>query len=295
MRKITFILFMAICGLTYGQKNIKELVRNGETWTEPGSKTPYTGAFVEYFDNGKLMGTGAFKAGLPDGLRTIYYPNGSKKNETNYNSGVKEGKSIDYHENGKVSQEGMFEKGLAEGTWRIYYPDGVSKAVLNFSKGSEKGDYMEYNTAGKLTAQYYISNGETGYSPEFMKVTQEASAFAKQGKTKEAIELYDQAVKLNPTVAQVYHKRGVLKANAMSFEEAIRDYDLAIELDPKYKEAYSNRGISKINILNAQNGAGKKPTAAEAKSACEDFHKAVSLGDKSMGTEDMIFLYCKKK
>jgi hypothetical protein len=37
------------------------------------------------------------------------------------------------------------------------------------------------------------------------------------------------------------------------------------------------------------------PTPEQTESACEDFQKAVSLSDKTTGTEDMIYIHCKKK
>src|SRR5687768_6254761 len=156
MKQLTFLLFIFSCSVTFGQKNINDLQNKGGTWFAKGSEIPYTGTFVEYFGNGSLQGTGAFKKGLPDGLRVQYYEN--KKSETTYSSGVKDGPSTDYHENGKISQEGIYKAGKTEGSWKIYYPGGQLKAVLTFVKGVEKGDYFEYSEAGKLTAQYYIVN-----------------------------------------------------------------------------------------------------------------------------------------
>jgi hypothetical protein len=56
-------------------------------------------------------------------------------------------------------------------------------------------------------------------------------------------------------------------------------------------EAYANRGNAKINIFYKGNS---ELTPEESDSACYDFNKAVSLGDKTIGTKDMIYLYCKK-
>ncbi len=295
MKQLILLLTIVISSFASAQKNITELERKGETWTEKGQKTPYTGTFVEYFDNGVLKGTGAFKKGIPDGARVMNYESGKKKTETNYRAGLQHGAYTEYYETGQIKQQGQFADGKSDGTWKMYYADGKPQAVLNFVKGVENGDYFEYDSKGKLKSQYYITNGETGYAPEFTEVTQKAALLAKQGKAKEAIELYDKAVQLNPTVAKVYHNRGVIKANLLKYEEAIADYNIALEIDPEYKEAYANRGVAKINIFNSTHKIGEKPTAEEGKSACEDFHKAVSLGDKSVNTEDMIFLYCKKK
>jgi tetratricopeptide (TPR) repeat protein len=104
--------------------------------------------------------------------------------------------------------------------------------------------------------------------------------------------LYDKAIEINPTVAQAYFNRAACKGNSFDFGGAIADYDKAIELNPEYMEAFGNRGNAKINMFTGKGTLN--PTPEQTASACEDFHKAKELGDTSIGTEDMIYLYCKK-
>ena len=63
-----------------------------------------------------------------------------------------------------------------------------------------------------------------------------------------AIDAYNKAIELNPTLAGSYNNRGSAKDNLGRSEEAIADYDRAIELDPDYAEAYYNRGNAKNNL-----------------------------------------------
>lgn len=120
----------------------------------------------------------------------------------------------------------------------------------------------------------------------------QALELSRNFKNKEAIKLYDKAIDINPTVAQAYFNRGACKGNNFDFEGAIKDYDKAIAINPQYMEAYGNRGNAKINMYTTKGVL--KPTSTQTASACEDFHKAKQLGDNSIGTEDMIYLYCKK-
>jgi len=58
-----------------------------------------------------------------------------------------------------------------------------------------------------------------------------------------AIQLYDQAIALNPFHAEAYYKRGNVLKNLGRLHEAIESYDQAIKLKPDYAYAYCNRGV----------------------------------------------------
>lgn len=58
-----------------------------------------------------------------------------------------------------------------------------------------------------------------------------------------AIELYTQAIQLNPVFAGAYNNRAVLKSNMGKLTEALDDFNKAIELAPDNKaDVYNNRG-----------------------------------------------------
>lgn len=294
MKKLTFTFFVLLFTFySFGQTNIKTLERIDGLWTKKGEKTAFTGPFIEYFDNGKIKGIGEFKDGLVHGLRIVYYENGIKSLERNYSNGINHGASIEYYPSGQIKQESHFKSGKENGALKAFYENGQVKAILNFLNGIQQGDYFEYSTDGKLIAQYYFVNGKAGYSPEFIELTKQALELSRQFKNEEAIRLYDKSIELNPTVAQVFFNRGTCKGNSFDFEGAIKDYDKAIELNPEYMEAYGNRGNAKINTFTSKGNID--PTSEQTESACEDFHKAVSLGDKTIGTVDMIYIHCKKE
>lgn len=293
MKKLIITFFTLLLTLwSFGQTNINDLERIDGLWTKKGEKTFYTGPFIEYFDNGKIKGKGEFKEGLVHGLRIVYYENGNKSLERNYSNGINDGASIEYYPSGQIKQEVNFKNGKEEGTLKAFYENGQVQAILTLSNGVQQGDYFEYTPDGKFKAQYYFINGKASYSPEFIELTKKALELSRQFKNDEAIKLYDEAIELNPTVAQVYFNRGACKGNNFDFESAIKDYDKAIELKPEYMEAYGNRGNAKINMFTSKGNLD--PTPEQTASACDDFHKAVLLGDKTIGTEDMIYIHCKK-
>jgi len=58
-----------------------------------------------------------------------------------------------------------------------------------------------------------------------------------------AIQLYDQAIALNPSHAEAYYKRGNALKNIGRPRDAIESYDKAIERRPDFAFAYCNRGV----------------------------------------------------
>lgn len=79
-----------------------------------------------------------------------------------------------------------------------------------------------------------------------------------------AIQLYSEAIELDPNFAEAYSNRGYAKYLLGEEENALQDYDKAIELNPNLSEAYNNRGNAKES-LGDENGA------------LEDFDKAIEL------------------
>lgn len=65
-----------------------------------------------------------------------------------------------------------------------------------------------------------------------------------QGRLKQAISAYDEALRLNPQYAKAYNNRGFAYDNLGQYQRAIQDYDEAIRLDPKLALAYANRGVA---------------------------------------------------
>lgn len=65
------------------------------------------------------------------------------------------------------------------------------------------------------------------------------------GKTREAIQHFDQAIRLNPCYTEAYTNRGIAWREKGDPSGAITDFDKATELNPKYALAYGDRGITR--------------------------------------------------
>lgn len=294
MKSLLLLLSFNMLTLTaFAQVDIADLERVEGLWTKKGENQPYTGDFKETFEDGSIKGTGTFVNGQLEGLRIQYFPNGKVSTKKEYKGAYPHGKAYEYYEDGTLRQEGTFNNNQEIGTWTVYYPNGDKRVVMTFESGVQHGPYFEYNEEGVLTRQFYFKNGKAEYSDEFTALIKQASQMSGRFIPQEAIELYDKAIELNPTVAYVYFARGTAYSNALDFSKAIEDYNRALEINPNYTEVYVNRASAKINQFTTKGNLD--PSPVQTQSACDDLYKAVELGDKSIATEDMIYLYCNKK
>jgi tetratricopeptide (TPR) repeat protein len=68
------------------------------------------------------------------------------------------------------------------------------------------------------------------------------NALYKQGKYTEAIQAYDVAISLDPEYSNPWNNKGGALDSLGKYEEAIQAYDEAIRLDSEYADAWSNKG-----------------------------------------------------
>jgi tetratricopeptide (TPR) repeat protein len=67
-------------------------------------------------------------------------------------------------------------------------------------------------------------------------------AFNQLGRYEEAITWFDNALKIEPTSAKVLNNKGISLSNLDKFEEAISWFDKAIKIDPNFVDALYNKG-----------------------------------------------------
>ncbi len=60
----------------------------------------------------------------------------------------------------------------------------------------------------------------------------------------EALACYDEALRLNPRLAEAWTNRGILMDRLERYDEALRCYDRAIAENPRYIDAWMNRGAT---------------------------------------------------
>jgi predicted O-linked N-acetylglucosamine transferase (SPINDLY family) len=81
--------------------------------------------------------------------------------------------------------------------------------------------------------------------PEHFDALQFLAAIAIQQKNfVVALELFEQAIKINPSLPSSHNNRGTALLNLNRVEEALKSYDCAIKINPDYVAALSNRGYA---------------------------------------------------
>ena len=60
----------------------------------------------------------------------------------------------------------------------------------------------------------------------------------------DAINAYDEAIRLEPSFAEAWNNKGIALDSLGNYTDAIRAYDEAIRLKPSFAEAWNNRGIA---------------------------------------------------
>ena len=99
----------------------------------------------------------------------------------------------------------------------------------------------------------------------------------------QALEAYDEAIKMDEQLAEAYNNRGILKYELGQYSEALDDYTSAIKLKSNYVEALINRGNSWAALKEYQNAA-------------KDLQAALLLDDKSAtGHNNLGSLYLSQK
>jgi len=89
----------------------------------------------------------------------------------------------------------------------------------------------------------YVEIEEEGEELEDWELLNKGISLDNLGHHREAIQSYEQAIRLSPQNARVYNNRGTAYRALGQYDPALKDYDRAIQLNPRYPHAYNNRGL----------------------------------------------------
>lgn len=119
---------------------------------------------------------------------------------------------------------------------------------------------------GQAITHYTTALGDTSLPNDrrAMILNDRAVAYARVGKTKEALEDFNSALQLFPEYAALYNNRGNLLLALGVVPESLKDFDRALVLAPGYAAAYNNR-------------AGARMRTGEVGGAIRDYTHAIRL------------------
>ncbi|GCE05856.1 protein kinase domain-containing protein [Dictyobacter aurantiacus] len=109
-------------------------------------------------------------------------------------------------------------------------PEHISQAVMKAiarERTARHPDMLSFVHAIDKSAREWLQEGN--------------QLFSAQQYEKAAI-CYQQALRLTPDNARIYHSRGIALANLQRYEEALEAYEQAIKIEPDFALAHNNKG-----------------------------------------------------
>lgn len=112
-------------------------------------------------DGTSIMTKENFTANKIQGIRTVYFENGNKAQETQYVDGLRQGKDIHYTENGTVLKEYYYVDDKLEGPVKLYNNDGSLLREGQY-KGNSKHGLWKYYKNGTLEKSVKFPQNKIG-------------------------------------------------------------------------------------------------------------------------------------
>jgi len=132
----------------------------------------------------------------------------------------------------------------AQLSYQVKHVEAISSQTINstfVSKTIQQGNLLinksKYDDAIKLYDQV-LKIDPTSVEA----LNGKGLAFNKLGRYEDAITWFDNALKIDPTSAQVLNNKGISLTNLNRFEEAITWFDKALKIDPTFVDALYNKG-----------------------------------------------------
>jgi len=152
MKKIVLILIMFLLTLTgCGKERIEDIskleIRDEKIYVI-GENKPYTGTFIDKYENGNLGKIAEFKNGLRHGKQETYDKKGQLLLLNTYKNGQLNGPYNSYYENGNLKTEATYKNGKEDGPIRVYYENGQLWSESKYKNGVEVAPIKWYDENG---------------------------------------------------------------------------------------------------------------------------------------------------
>jgi len=145
-------------------------------------------------------------------------------------------------------------------------------AMLQQDSSSKNQNFTSFTHSNptKTTPQPQLSTSRSSARPDPSHIKPEAIELFNRGgdcyqsgDLMGAIDLWSQAIDLDPNFANAYYNRGTAYNYLKRYEEAIADYIRAIDIDPNFAYAYNGRGIAYKNLKRYEEAIADHTRAIE--------------------------------
>lgn len=148
------------------------------------------GLWRYYNVNGEKIGEFNYLNDTLDGVKKIFYADGTPSYQVTYKDGVKDGVETKYYDNGKKESEQQIKKGKFQGKLYVYYPSGNFRLMGAYKNNLKDGKWTFYTSSGKIERTIIYNKGiaenQDEIDEEFTKQVEEWEKM--KGKIKEPSE-----------------------------------------------------------------------------------------------------------
>jgi antitoxin component YwqK of YwqJK toxin-antitoxin module len=121
-----------------------------------------TGAYFEYYPNGKIKTEATLANNKYNGLVKKFYDTGALRLEESYVNAKRNGWSKMYRKDGKLQTEILYNDDKYNGPFNTYFPDGKPHKLFNFLFGEKHGEMKVFYENGQLKYVSYYKNDSPG-------------------------------------------------------------------------------------------------------------------------------------
>jgi tetratricopeptide (TPR) repeat protein/4-amino-4-deoxy-L-arabinose transferase-like glycosyltransferase len=108
-------------------------------------------------------------------------------------------------------------------------------------------------------------------------------ALSQIGKFQEAIEQYEQALRIKPDYAEAHRNLGIALSQIGKFQEAIGQYEQALRINPDFAKAHNNLGVALSRIGKTQEAIGQYEQALRIEPDFAEAHHNLGIAFVQMG------------
>ncbi|MCU7551206.1 toxin-antitoxin system YwqK family antitoxin [Chitinophagaceae bacterium LB-8] len=233
--------------------SLKQMVLKEGVWTLRG--IPYSGRYIDYYNNGKIQNEGTLLNGKLDGAQTYYNISGIKILVTNYKNGIMHGLWMDYYPNGSLMRLEECINGKPSGNAKLYFNNGQIKQELRLKKETGYDTSITYYSTGKIRRMALSRTGVFKEKKEAALTFHTAMfyEYLRTGNLKGANKSFYRIWLIDSASIDTYFKEGLLLSREFRFDEAIAQFDRALTVEPLMPEALEQRVLARIKKYKFEN------------------------------------------